>query len=323
MIDHRLYKYNSETESYELYKRKKKDNLISFVRFLIFSTIMGALTFIIFYFFIGAPAEDKLLQENKALLNKYQIITSQLDEALKVLDDIQQRDDKLYRILLQGEPIASETRRAAFENSQRYDDLLSLQDADLVISASRKMDLLSRQLYIQSNSLDEIVELSLTHEDKLRSIPSIQPISNKDLKRTASGYGWRIDPVYKTRTFHKGMDFTAETGTPIFATGNGTVTSAGWQRGYGYTVDIDHGYDYVTRYAHMDKVGVKKGQKVNRGDEIGLVGNTGKSTGPHLHYEVIHKGSPVNPINYYFMDLSPEEYETMVQLSNNQGQVMD
>ncbi len=323
MIDHRLYKYNSETESYELYKRRKRDSLVSLVRFLLLSVIMGALTFIVFYFFIGAPAEDKLMQDNKALANKYEIINSQLDEALKVLDDIQQRDDKLYRILLQGEPIASETRRAAFENTQRYDDLLDLPDADLVISASRKMDLLARQLYIQSNSLDEIVELSLKHEDRIKSIPSIQPISNKDLKRTASGYGWRIDPVYKTRTFHKGMDFTAETGTPIFATGNGTVVSAGWQRGYGYTVDIDHGYDYLTRYAHMDKIKVKKGQKVNRGDEIGLVGNTGKSTGPHLHYEVRYKGEPQNPINYYFMDLSPEEYEAMVQLSNNQGQVMD
>ena len=323
MIDHRLYKYNSETESYELYKRKKRDNIISLVRFLLVSVIMGALTFIVFYFFIGAPAEDKLMQDNKALSNKYEILSSQLDEALKVLDDIQQRDDKLYRILLQGEPIASETRRAAFESVQRYDELLNLPDADLVISASRKMDLLARQLYIQSNSLDEIVELSLKHEDRIKSIPSIQPISNKDLKRTASGYGWRIDPIYKTRTFHEGMDFSAETGTPIFATGNGTVVKAGWQRGYGYTVDIDHGYDYLTRYAHMDKIEVRKGQKVNRGDEIGLVGNTGKSTGPHLHYEVRYKDRPMNPINYYFMDLSPEEYETMVQLSNNQGQVMD
>ena len=177
----------------------------------------------------------------------------------------------------------------------------------------------SRQLYIQSNSLEEISQLCRTHEDKLKKIPAIQPVSNKDLKRTASGFGWRVDPVYQTRRFHQGMDFSAPKGTPVYVTGDGIVTKAGYEQGYGNIIYVDHGHGYTTRYAHLSKFKVKKGMKVTRGTEIGLVGNTGKSTGPHLHYEVHLNGKVMNPMHYYFLDLTPDEYEAMTQIADNNG----
>ena len=180
-------------------------------------------------------------------------------------------------------------------------------------------------LYVQSNSFDELVKHAKNNEDKLQHIPAIQPILNKDLKRTASGYGRRVDPIYHTVRFHAGMDFSAPIGTEIFATGDGTVSFVGWKQGYGNCVTIDHGYDYMTLYGHISKFkkGLRKGQKVTRGDVIAYVGNTGKSTGPHLHYEVRLKGKPQNPQNYYFKDLSPEEYDEMVRLSSNSGKMFD
>lgn len=318
-----FYRYNPHTESYERVYPSLKERFFLVLRHLVVGILLGAGTFMLFSYLIGSPSERKIAKEQALLLKQYDVLSKRLDEALLILDDIQQRDDNLYRVILQGEPIASRTRKAAFENVKRYEELFTLPDAELVISTTQKMDLLGRQLYIQSNSLDEIVALGKTHEDQLRKIPAIQPVANKDLKRTASGYGWRVDPVYKTRKFHEGMDFSAAIGTPVFATGDGVILKAGWQQGYGNTIEIDHGYGYKTVYAHLSKIKARKGAKITRGDEIGEVGNTGKSTGPHLHYEVRLKGKPMNPMNYYFLDLTPEEYDAMIQISTNQGQVMD
>ena len=196
-------------------------------------------------------------------------------------------------------------------------------DAELVVSTTQKMDLLTKQLYIQSRSFDDVVALCRQHDEMLRCIPAIQPVSNKDLKRTASGYGRRVDPIYGTVKFHEGMDFSANTGTEVYATGDGKVVSVGWESGYGKTIEIDHGFGYVTRYAHLNDYRVRRGQRVVRGEVIGEVGNTGKSTGPHLHYEVHVKGRVVNPVNYYFMDLSAEDYDRMIQLAANHGKVLD
>ena len=183
--------------------------------------------------------------------------------------------------------------------------------------------MLRKQLYIQSNSLEELIEIGKNQEERAKCIPAIQPISNKDLRQTASGYGVRIDPIYRTPRFHSGMDFSAKIGTDIYATGDGKVTMAGWKQGYGNCVMIDHGYGYQTLYGHMSKFKVRVGQKVKRGEVIGAVGNTGKSTGPHLHYEVIVRGHYDNPSKYYYMDLTPEEYDRMIQIADNHGQVMD
>jgi murein DD-endopeptidase MepM/ murein hydrolase activator NlpD len=242
-----------------------------------------------------------------------------------VLQDMQQRDDNLYRVMLDAEPVSPAARHAGYGGTNRYDELLKMDNSELLVQTTQKIDLLEKQIYLQTKSFDEIVELDKDTKSRLRHTPAIQPISNRNLKRTASGYGYRIDPVYNVRTFHKGMDFSCDKNTPIYATADGVITSAKWRSGYGYTVEIDHGYGYRTLYAHLidENFIVKPGQKVVRGEKIALSGNSGKSTGPHLHYEVIHKGEHVNPINYYFMDLDAEGYDQMLQMAENHGKIYD
>jgi murein DD-endopeptidase MepM/ murein hydrolase activator NlpD len=286
-------------------------------------SLMGVILLYGFIYFVGSPREWRLEREYDLLKRQYRLLESRMDVALDVMEDIGQRDDNLYRVILQGDPIGEANRNAIIDNAYRYDSLQSLPDAQLVLSVSRKMDLLERQLYLQSKSFDEIVALCRNQEDRLQCIPAIQPVADKNLKQVASGYGWRTDPIYNTRKFHSGMDFSANKGTDVFVTGNGRVISAGWQQGYGQCIDVDHGYGYVTRYGHLSKINVFKGRVVKRGDKIGEVGSTGKSTGPHLHYEVLLRGVPQNPADYYFMDLTPEAYDELIQRSENVGQVMD
>ncbi|HNZ84783.1 MAG TPA: M23 family metallopeptidase [Paludibacteraceae bacterium] len=319
------YHFNEHTLNYDRIDNTIRHRLIKIGQYLIGSILMGIVFFVIFIFTVKSPNEKLLEAENKRISTQYELLSRQLDDAMEVLTNIQQRDDNFYRVVLQVDSIPSSIRRGNYINSNRYQKLLRMRTSDLVIATSQKMDMVSRMLYIQSNSFDELVALAKQEEKKLQHIPAIQPIPNKDLKRTASGYGWRIDPIYHTRRFHQGMDFSAPTGTKIFATGNGTVIKAGWEQGYGNAVFINHGFGYVTVYAHMHqlKKGLRRGSKVSRGEVIGFVGNTGKSTGPHLHYEVRLKGKPQNPQNYYFMDLSPEEYDQMIQISANYGRVFD
>lgn len=292
------------------------------IRHLLSSTFLGAVLLLVIYLFFGSPKERVLEYENARLESQYKLLSRRVDDIMVVLDDIKQRDNNLYRVILQAEPIADDVRNAG-GNVARYDELLRMPDGELVASLTRKVDLLYRNLYVQNNSFDELVDLAYQQEDRIKHLPAIQPVSNKDLKHTASGYGWRVDPIYNTRKFHEGMDFSAAIGTPVYATGNAVVKETGWQQGYGNTIVLDHGYGYITRYAHLSKILVTKGQQVVRGENIGKVGNTGKSTGPHLHYEVIYKGQVQNPVNYYFMDLTPEEYDRMIQIAENQGRVMD
>ena len=239
------------------------------------------------------------------------------------MQGIQQRDDNLYRVVLQADPVADAVRKAGYGGTNRYEELMDMANADLVVNTTQKMDMLNRQLYIQSKSFDEVVNLFKDHDKMLQSIPAIQPVANKNLKQTASGYGTRIDPIYKTVKFHSGMDFSANIGTPVYATGDGVVKKAGWESGYGKIIIVNHGFGYETWYAHLNDYSVRVGQKVKRGEVIGKLGNTGKSTGPHLHYEVRLKGKAVNPVNYYFMDLSAEDYDKMIELAANQGAVFD
>jgi murein DD-endopeptidase MepM/ murein hydrolase activator NlpD len=229
----------------------------------------------------------------------------------------------LYRVVFQADPIPLSVRRGSSANTEYYEQLLDMTNSEIVVSTSKKLNELKKELYIQSKSYDELVLLAKNKETMLENLPAIQPVLNKNLTRMASGYGWRIDPIYHSRRFHAGMDFTAPIGTNIFVTGNGTVASAGWEQGYGNCVQVNHGYGYVTLYGHMSAIKVRVGQKLKRGDVIGLVGSTGKSTGPHLHYEVHYKGEIMNPQNYYFLDLSPADYDRMVQMSNNAGQMFD
>lgn len=317
------YIYNPKTRTYDRIYPTVRQRALSILRRLFIGMGLGAASFILLLWIFGSPSEKELRIENSRLVAQYNVLSRRLDQALGVMKDIQQRDDNLYRVVLQADPIADAVRKAGYGGTNRYEELMDMANSDLVVNTTQKMDMLDRQLYIQSQSFDEVVALCKEHDDMLKCIPAIQPVSNKELKHTASGYGMRIDPIYKTVKFHEGMDFSANIGTPIYATGNGTVTKAGWQSGYGKVVIINHGYGYETLYAHMNDIDVRVGQKVIRGEVIGKVGNTGKSTGPHLHYEVHVKGKVVNPVNYYFMDLNADDYDRMIQLAANHGKVFD
>ena len=291
--------------------------------YIIGGICLGVIFFYVFLYFFPSPREASLMQYNRNLTAEMEVLEKQVDQMQFILSDLSQRDDNLYRALLGAEPIPLAARMGAAQQISYYDSLARMTNTQLAADLQRKVDILEKELYVQARSYDEILDLAKNQEVRMENIPAIQPVLNKDLKRMASGYGWRIDPVYHIRRFHEGMDFTAPVGTDIFATGNGTVIWSGWRQGYGETVEVDHGFHYVTRYAHCSKRLVRVGQKVKRGDVIALVGNTGKSTGPHLHYEVLYNDRPVDPRNYYFYDLSPEDYDRMVQLSSNMGNMMD
>ena len=317
------YIYNPKTRTYDRIYPTVRQRAISILRRLFVGMGLGAGSFIILLFIFGSPSEKELRIENVRLLAQYNVLSHRLDEALGVMQDIQQRDDNLYRVVLQADPVSDAIRKAGYGGTNRYEQLMDMANAELVMNTTQKMDMLNRQLYIQSKSFDEVVDLCKGHDEMLKCIPAIMPVSNKDLKKTASGYGTRIDPIYNTPKFHAGMDFSANIGTPVYATGDGKVIKAGWETGYGNLIQVDHGFGYVTWYAHLSKYKVRPGQKVVRGEVIGEVGNTGKSTGPHLHYEVHVKGKVQNPVNYYFMDLSAEDYDKMVQIAANHGKVFD
>ncbi len=318
-----FYIYNPKTLNYERVYPSLRQRIVVILRQLLIGALLSVGILLALYFGFGSPKEAILKMENERMESQYKLLSKRVDAALAVMSDLQQRDDNMYRVVLQAEPVNAEVRDNGVYNPGRYEDLLHMSDAELVVSTSQKVDKLARQVYVQCHSMNELLQLAQGQEERIKHIPAIQPISNKNLKQTASGYGYRIDPVYKTTKFHQGMDFSANIGTPVYATGDGKVVESGWKQGYGITVVIDHGYDYVTRYAHLNKSLVRPGQTVVRGEEIAHVGNTGKSTGPHLHYEVLYKDRPQNPINYYFFDLSPEDYDRMIQLAENQGRVMD
>lgn len=319
-----FYRYNPQTLSYDRVFPSLKSRILIVLRHLLSGILIGGGGLFLFLYFFGSPQEKALKQENKLIRTQYDILSKRIDQAFRILEPIQERDDNMYRAIYQADPIAQSIRTSGVGGLGRYAELENIPNAGLIIQSSKKMDILEKQLYVQSNSLDEVLQMIRSQKDRIHHTPSIQPVANKDLKRVASGYGNRIHPIYGITKFHAGMDFTAPTGTPVYATADGVVVSVrSAADGYGMCVDIDHGYNMMTRYAHLSKFNVKQGQKVSRGETIGEVGNTGRSTGPHLHYEVRVKGAPQNPAYYYHGDLDPEEFDLMLQLSANQGQVMD
>ena len=273
-----FYIYNPKTLTYERVYPSLRQRIAVVLRHLLVGGVISIALVAGLYFWLGSPKEEILKLENEQMKTQYKLLSKRVDAALAVMSDLQQRDDNMYRVVLQAEPVNAEVRDNGIYNPSRYADLLKMSDAQLVVSTSQKVDNLTRQVYVQCNSMNELVKLAQGQEERIKHLPAIQPVANKDLKRTASGYGYRVDPVYKTTKFHEGMDFSANIGTPVYATGNGKVIETGWQQGYGNTVVIDHGYDYKTRYAHLNKILVRQGQTVVRGEEIAEVGNTGKST---------------------------------------------
>lgn len=316
------YKFNPDSLSYDKIDVSIKKRLLRLMPHLFASIFFGfVIYFVVFGMWLDSPKERKLKSENANLLLNYEILNKKLDQVGEVLQDVQYRDDNLYRVIFEAEPIKGSVRNAGFGGINRYEDLEGYENSDIVINTSKKVDNITKKLYVQSKSYDEVIELAKNKEKRLANLPAIQPILNKDLTRISSYYGVRFDPVYKgTKKFHHGIDFTAPTGTPIYVSGNGVVKKIQQsRRGYGNNVVVDHGFGYETLYAHMHTIDVKEGQTVVRGEVIGTVGNTGKSVGPHLHYEVHKNGKSTDPINYFYLDLTPEEYDKMIELSAQEG----
>jgi len=317
------YRFNPDTLSFDRIERNVRTLIKKALGYLSTGIVSGMIFFFIFLQFFDTPVTKRLKRENEQLLSQYTLMNKDIEKISKALEDIQMRDDNIYRVIFEANPIPSSVRMAGFGGANRYTKLESMDNSELIISVAKKLDILSKQVYVQSKSYDDVVRMALGKEKMLASIPSIMPVSNRDLKRTASGWGMRMHPIYRIPRFHYGMDFTAPTGTDIFATGNGIVKEVGRNAGYGNIVLIDHGYGYETMYGHMSRTNVKVGQTVHRGDVIGFVGSSGASTAPHLHYEVMKNGQKVNPQNYYFQDLNPLEYEKMITISSNTGQSFD
>jgi len=282
------YKFDHHSLQYDKIVLTRKQKFYRFLAYFTATLIIAIIYNILFSIFFDTPKEKGLKRENQQLLTQYEMLNNQFGLVEKTLSDLQKRDDNIYRVIFEAEPIPPSVRSAGYGGSNRYVDLQGYDNSDLVIQTAQRLDKIIKKLYVQSKSYDDLIELAKNKEEMIASIPAIMPISNNDLTRTASGWGWRIHPIYKIRKFHYGMDFTAPTGTEIYATGDGVVEVVeNSLRGYGKKIVINHGFGYKTLYAHLNDFNVKKGQKIKRGDVIGFVGSTGTSTAPHLHYEVI------------------------------------
>jgi murein DD-endopeptidase MepM/ murein hydrolase activator NlpD len=318
------YQFNTKSLKIEEVKVTLKDRLKRLFSALAFGLVFGAVGLVVLYNVFASPREKALQREVEQYKLQYKILDDRLDQVQIVLNDLQDRDDNIYRVILETEPIPASMRRAGYGGTNRYGKLEGYNNSDIIINTTKKLDQITSQVYVQSKSFDEVFKLAKSKEKMIASIPAVQPVDISDLKRIGSFFGYRTDPFYKVTKMHEGIDFTAPVGTPIYATGDGVVTEAEYNRGgYGNSIKISHGYGYETFYAHMSRIKSRVGQKVKRGEVIGYVGNTGKSTAPHLHYEVRLRGKPVNPIYYFFNDITAKEYAEMIELSSKPSQTMD
>jgi murein DD-endopeptidase MepM/ murein hydrolase activator NlpD len=318
--------YKFDIETFEVKKDKPRfwDILKRIISISASGLVFAVVVIFLAYNFFDSPKEKMLEREIAQYELQYQIINDKVELMEKVLLDLQEKDDNIYRVIFEAEPISASIRKAGYGGSNRYEHLEGFKNSEVIVNTTKKLDEVARQMYIQSKSFDEVFDIAKNKEKMLACIPAIQPIKNDDLRRISSYYGYRTDPIYKVRKFHAGLDFSAPTGTEIYSPGDGKVIKVvKSRRGYGNTIYIDHGFNYVTKYSHLSKFLISKGQKVKRGQVIGLVGNTGKSTAPHLHYEVQKNGKAVNPIYYFFNDLTPEEFELILELSQLPSQSMD
>ena len=318
------YFFNHLTLTYERAKRPIKKQLGRFILFLAGVAVFATLVLFVAYSFFDSPKEKILRRELAQMKFQYEVLDDRMDHVVAVMNDLQDRDDNIYRVIFESEPIPSAVRQAGFGGANRYAKLEGYQNSNILIATSEKLDKITSQLVVQSKSFDEVFEMSKNKAKFLSSMPAIQPMSNKDLRRLSSFFGYRMDPFYKVMKHHEGVDFSAPVGTDIYATGDGVVVDINLsKRGYGNNVKIDHGFGYHTFYAHCSKILVKRGQQIKRGQIIAKVGNTGKSTAPHLHYEVHKNNRPIDPINYFFSDITPEEYELMLERSQRPSQTLD
>ena len=319
------YYYDTETCKYERVKVSTWDVTLNLLGFLVVSLVIAIGLLVTWNEYFESPKEALLRKENDELKLHYNILNKEMIGVNEMVANLQERDDHVYRVIFEADPIPANVRNASVGGSEKYRDLIDkgLEQEDLIISNFEKLDKLKRQIYIQTTSYDEVLNMAYNKSEMLASIPAIQPISNVELTRLASGFGRRTHPIYKVKRMHWGLDFSAPQGTPIYATGNGTVKQAKksyLKTGYGNQVEIDHGYGFVTKYAHMQLLNVKKGQVVKRGDIIGYVGNSGGSTAPHCHYEIIKDGKKLDPIQYIIQDVSDEDYQKLLELAARQNQ---
>ncbi|MBC8319394.1 MAG: M23 family metallopeptidase [Bacteroidetes bacterium] len=318
------YIFNDKSLSYEATRTSPLLRIFKTLLFLITALAFSFGIIIFSYTFFESPKERMLKSELSQYELQYQIMNHRLDNLQALMDEMSDRDDNIYRIIFEAEPIPKTIRQAGFGGVDRYAKLEGYNNSELLIETAKKLDNIASALYVQSKSFDDVYDMARNKEKMLSCIPAIQPVSNKELKRLSSFYGYRIDPIYKIKKFHSGVDFSAPQGTLIYASGAGTVVNTKRSnRGYGNTVTIDHGYGYHTFYAHNRDIMVKRGDKVTRGQIIATVGNSGKSTAPHLHYEVRKNKRTINPIFYFFNDLSPDEFETILNLSKLPTQSLD
>ena len=317
--------YNTDTCKFEKVKKTNKEYFLNFIGLitLVLLTSIGLVSLYDAYF--ESPKIIQLKKENNELQTHYEILNKEVNIAYKMLENLEQRDDNIYRIIFEAEPIPSSIRKVGIGGVNRYKDLLDgkLERENLLIDNYAKIDELKRKLYVQTKSYDDLYTMAVNKEELVAAIPAIQPVSNKDLKRLASGFGQRIDPFLKVKRMHYGLDFSIKVGTPIYATADGKAvivkTSFG---GFGKHIYLDHGNGYKTVYAHLDKFNIKRGQKVKRGELIAYSGNTGRSTAPHLHYEVHKNGEKINPINFFFNDLTPNQYEEVIKIASVENQAL-
>ena len=318
------YYYDSDTLSYRKIARKKRRTFKYALAFLFSSALLA-----FFFVFLGSqffesPNEKALKRELSNMQLQFDLLNKKMTEAETVLANVEDRDNNIYRLYFESNPIPEEQRKAGFGGVNRYKAFEGFDNSKLIKESNKRIDILQKRIVVQSKSLDEIAVLAEDKEKFLASIPAIQPVNNEDLTRMASGYGMRTDPFNKTRKMHFGMDFTAPRGTPVYASGDGVVERADSNSsGYGNHIRIDHGYGYVSLYAHLYQYKIGKNQKVKRGDLIGLVGSTGRSEAPHLHYEVFKDGERINPIDFYYGSLTPEEYSKLLDHSSIENQSLD
>lgn len=318
------YYYDADTLSYRKIERKKRTTFKYAVVFLLAAGLFGFLTVVILGNYVQSPKERALARELQNMQLQYELLNKRMDDAIAALENVEERDNAIYRLYFEANPIPEEQRRAGFGGINRYKKFEGFDNSQLIAESNKRLDILEKAIVVQSKSLDEIAKLAVDKEKFLEAIPAIQPVKNEDLTRMASGYGYRTDPFTKARKFHYGMDFTAPRGTPIYASGNGIVKRAdNSSSGYGNHIRIDHGYGYISLYAHLYKYNVRVNQRVKRGDLIGYVGSTGRSEAPHLHYEVFKDGERINPINFYYGNLSATEFNELLRKASLENQSLD
>lgn len=317
------YYYDTETCKYERIKTTTSDIILNALGIFSLTLAMAAGILLISSSYFESPKELLLKNEVKEMEFYYDNLLQEVNKLQAQLENMEHRDDNIYRVVLGAEPIDKSIRDAGIGGIDRYQDVRekNIIHEDIIVKLSEQVDNIRRKIYIESKSQDEVVELAENKEKLFAAIPAIQPVANKQLIALASGFGIRIHPIYKVRKMHTGVDFAAAIGTPIYATADGTIDKVDVSfSGYGKVIEIDHGFGYRSRYAHMHGFAVRQGQKVKRGDLIGYVGNTGLSTAPHLHYEVFVNGSHANPVHYFFNDLNPAEYEKIIELASIENQ---